>query len=124
MRGADGDKPAPTADIYAGVDDNERRRYREQYPQEATTMAGMFQRAREESKQQGIEQGIEQGRGRCCVGCWGGVSASCRPTQKNASTGRRRATSSAGPRTCSTPARSTRCSTRTTSEAPPQTDEP
>ena len=44
-------------DIYAGLDDNERRRYREQYPQEATTMAGMFQRAREESMRQGIEQG-------------------------------------------------------------------
>ncbi|MYA17478.1 MAG: DUF4351 domain-containing protein [Gammaproteobacteria bacterium] len=44
-------------DTYADLDDNERRRYEEQYPQEATTMAGRFQRAREESKQQGIEQG-------------------------------------------------------------------
>ena len=48
-------------DMYAGLNDNERRRYREQYPQEATTMAGIVQRAREESQQQGIEQGIEQG---------------------------------------------------------------
>ena len=48
-------------DTYADLDDNERRRYREQYPQEATTMAGMFQTAREEAIRQGIEQGIEQG---------------------------------------------------------------
>ena len=40
-------------DTYADLDDNERRRYREQYPQEAATMAGMFQRAREEGMQLG-----------------------------------------------------------------------
>ncbi|MDE0420396.1 MAG: DUF4351 domain-containing protein [Gammaproteobacteria bacterium] len=44
-------------DTYADLDDNERRRYEEQYPQEGTTMAGIVQRARDE----GIEQGIEQG---------------------------------------------------------------
>ena len=48
-------------DMYAGLDDNERRRYREQYPQEATTMAGMFQRARDEGIQQGLSQGREEG---------------------------------------------------------------
>ena len=48
-------------DIYAGLTDNERRRYRRQYPKESRTMAGMFQRAREEGMQQGIEQGIERG---------------------------------------------------------------
>ena len=48
-------------DIYAGLDDNERRRYREQYPEESRTMSGIVQRARDEGKQQGIEQGIEQG---------------------------------------------------------------
>ena len=44
-------------DTYADLDDNERRRYEEQYPQEGTTMAGIVQRARDE----GIERGIEQG---------------------------------------------------------------
>ena len=48
-------------DIYADLDDNERRRYREQYPQEAATMAGIVQRARDEGTQRGIEQGIERG---------------------------------------------------------------
>ena len=44
-------------DTYADLDDNERRRYREQYPEESTTMSGIVQRARDEGKQQGIEQG-------------------------------------------------------------------
>ena len=48
-------------DIYAGLTDNERRRYRRQYPEESSTMAGMFQRAREEGMQQGVQQGIERG---------------------------------------------------------------
>ena len=42
-------------DMYAGLNDNERRRYREQYPQEATTMAGIVQRARDEGKQRGAD---------------------------------------------------------------------
>ena len=49
-------------DIYAGLTDNERRRYRRQYPEESSTMAGMFQRAREEGIEQGIEQGMHRGR--------------------------------------------------------------
>ncbi len=48
-------------DMYAGLDDNERRHYREQYPEEATTMAGIVQRARDEGIRQGLGQGIEQG---------------------------------------------------------------
>ncbi|MXY56313.1 MAG: DUF4351 domain-containing protein, partial [Gammaproteobacteria bacterium] len=48
-------------DTYADLDDNERRRYRELYPQEATTMAGMFQTAREESMQQGLNRGRTEG---------------------------------------------------------------
>ena len=48
-------------DIYAGLTDNERRRYRRQYPEESSTMAGMFQRAREEGIEQGMQQGIERG---------------------------------------------------------------
>ena len=48
-------------DIYAGLTDNERRRYRRQYPEESSTMAGMFQRAREEGIEQGMRQGIERG---------------------------------------------------------------
>ena len=48
-------------DIYASLTENERRRYRQQYPKESSTMAGMFQRARDEGMQQGMQQGIEQG---------------------------------------------------------------
>ena len=49
-------------DTYADLTDNERRRYRELYPQEGKTMAGMFQRAREESMQQGLNRGRAEGR--------------------------------------------------------------
>ena len=35
-------------DIYADLNDNERRIYRERHPKESNIMAGMFQRAREE----------------------------------------------------------------------------
>ena len=49
-------------DIYASLTDNERRRYRQQYPEESRTMAGIVQRAREEGMQQGIEQGMNRGR--------------------------------------------------------------
>jgi len=49
-------------DTYADLDDNERRRYEEQYPQEGTTMAGIVQRAREEGLSAGREEGISVGR--------------------------------------------------------------
>ncbi|MDE0064695.1 MAG: DUF4351 domain-containing protein [Gammaproteobacteria bacterium] len=48
-------------DIYAGLTDNEYRRYRQQYREDSSTMAGIISRAREEGVQQGIEQGITQG---------------------------------------------------------------
>ena len=48
-------------DIYADLTDNERQSYRRRYPEESTTMAGMFQRAREESMQLGIERGRVEG---------------------------------------------------------------
>ena len=48
-------------DIYAGLTDNEYRRYRQQYPEDSSTMAGIISRAREEGMQQGMTQGIEQG---------------------------------------------------------------
>ena len=44
-------------DIYAGLTDNERRRYRERYPEESNVMRGVVQRARDE----GIEQGRVEG---------------------------------------------------------------
>ncbi len=44
-------------DIYAGLTDNERVRYRRQHPEESATMAGMNQRAREEGMRQGRVQG-------------------------------------------------------------------
>ena len=48
-------------DIYAGLTDNEYRRYRRQYREDSSIMAGVISRAREEGMQQGMEQGIEQG---------------------------------------------------------------
>ena len=49
-------------DIYAGLTDNEFRRYQRQYPEESSTMAGVIERARDEGMQQGIQQGMQQGR--------------------------------------------------------------
>ncbi len=48
-------------DIYAGLTDNERQRYRQQYPGESSTMAGIVQRAREEGMQQGVNRGRVEG---------------------------------------------------------------
>ncbi len=62
----DGDKRAKYADfidIYAGLTENERRRYRRQYPEEGATMAGIVQRARDEGMQQGrVEGRVEEAR--------------------------------------------------------------
>ena len=44
-------------DIYAGLTENEFRRYQRQYPEESTTMAGVIQRARDEGMQQGHIEG-------------------------------------------------------------------
>ena len=44
-------------DIYAGLTDNEFRRYRRQYPEESSTMAGVIERARDEGMQQGRVEG-------------------------------------------------------------------
>ena len=60
----DGDRRAKYIefiDIYAGLTDNEYRRYRQQYREDSSTMAGIISRAREEGMQQGIEQGMQQG---------------------------------------------------------------
>ena len=48
-------------DIYAGLTDNEFRRYQQQYPEESTAMAGVIQRARDEGVQQGMQQGMQRG---------------------------------------------------------------
>ena len=48
-------------DIYAGLTDNEYRRYRQQYREESTTMAGVISRAREEGMQRGMQQGRVEG---------------------------------------------------------------
>ena len=48
-------------DIYAGLTDNEFRRYQRQYPEESTTMAGVIERARDEGMRQGMRQGMQQG---------------------------------------------------------------
>ena len=48
-------------DIYAGLTDNEFRRYHQQYPEETRNMAGAFQRARDEAKRQGMQEGMQEG---------------------------------------------------------------
>ena len=48
-------------DIYANLTDNERERYREQFPEENRAMAGIVQTARDEGMRRGIERGIERG---------------------------------------------------------------
>ena len=48
-------------DIYAGLTENDRRRYRRQYPEDSNTMAGIIQRARDEGMEQGMAQGMRQG---------------------------------------------------------------
>ena len=48
-------------DIYADLDDNERQRYTQLYPQEVTAMTGFAQRFREEGRQEGMQQGMQQG---------------------------------------------------------------
>jgi hypothetical protein len=52
-------------DIYADLDENERQRYTQLYPQEVTTMAGFAQRftemGREEGRQEGHEEGHKEG---------------------------------------------------------------
>ena len=48
-------------DIYAGLTENEFRRYQQQYPEETSIMAGAFQRARDEARQEGMQEGMEQG---------------------------------------------------------------
>ncbi|WP_207793524.1 DUF4351 domain-containing protein, partial [Pseudomonas lopnurensis] len=42
-------------------DENERRLYRERYPQEDSGMAGLTERLLEEGMQKGIQQGMRQG---------------------------------------------------------------
>ena len=49
-------------DSYAGLTENEYRRYQQQYREDSSTMAGVISRAREEGMQQGMEQGMDQGR--------------------------------------------------------------
>ena len=60
----DGDKRAKYIefiDIYAGLTDNEYRRYRRQYREDSSIMAGVISRAREEGMQQGMKQGRVEG---------------------------------------------------------------
>ena len=48
-------------DIYAGLTENEYRRYQRQYREDSSTMAGVISRAREEGMQQGMDQGRVEG---------------------------------------------------------------
>ena len=60
--GAKREKYLDFIDIYAGLTDNEMRRYRREHPEEGSIVTGFIQRARAEGIEQGIEQGIEEGR--------------------------------------------------------------
>ena len=55
------DKYLEFIDIYAGLTDNEYRRYRQQYAEGDTVMPGVIQRARDEAMRQGIERGVSRG---------------------------------------------------------------
>jgi len=48
-------------DIYTALDDNERRIYRDRYPQEEQGMTRLTERLLEQGKQQGLHQGMQQG---------------------------------------------------------------
>ena len=48
-------------DIYAALKDNEFQIYRQRYPEESTTMAGVIQRARDEGMRQGMRAGRDEG---------------------------------------------------------------
>ena len=60
--GAKREKYLDFIDIYAGLTDNEMRRYRREHPEESSIVTGFIQRARAEGIERGIEQGIEKGR--------------------------------------------------------------
>jgi hypothetical protein len=49
-------------DIYADLDDNERERYTQLYPQEVTTMAGFAQRFTDKGREEGHKEGHREGR--------------------------------------------------------------
>jgi hypothetical protein len=51
------EKYAELIDQYASLSEAEQNQYRQRYPEEAKTMGGFFQRAREEGMQQGMQQG-------------------------------------------------------------------
>ena len=64
FRELNGDKRAKYIefiDIYAGLTENEFRRYQRQYREDSSTMAGVISRAREEGMQRGMQQGMQQG---------------------------------------------------------------
>ncbi|MBK1722746.1 hypothetical protein [Thiocystis violacea] len=48
-------------DIYAALDDHERLKYEQDYPDEAQTMSQFAERFREEGMQQGMREGMQQG---------------------------------------------------------------
>ena len=48
-------------DIYADLDENERQRYADLYPDEARTMTGFAQRFIEEGRQEGRLEGLQHG---------------------------------------------------------------
>ena len=48
-------------DTYAGLDEDEYRRYEREHSEESTVMAGVIQRARDEGMRRGVSQGRVEG---------------------------------------------------------------
>ncbi|QFY90630.1 DUF4351 domain-containing protein [Magnetovirga frankeli] len=54
-------KYADFIDIYTALDDNELKRYQQDYAEENLAMTALFVRMREEGFQKGMQQGMQQG---------------------------------------------------------------
>jgi hypothetical protein len=54
-------KYADFIDIYSALDDNERRRYESEHPDEARTVSTYFQQARQEGRQEGRQEDVQKG---------------------------------------------------------------
>ena len=103
-------------DIYARLTDNEQRRYRRRYPEEARhrdriPTTGPATRASNRASSRACGKAVPRAScARCWRACSGGASAGCRRKRPSGCVGRPWRTWRPGPRTCWTPARSTRSS--------------
>ena len=99
-------------DIYAGLTDNEMRRYRREQPEESSIVTGFVQRARAEGIERESRRVASKVGARCSSDSCGSVSANCRPARPNGLGRRPRPSWRLGPTTCWTRRHSTRCFAR------------